>query len=407
MTSSPPRFAGVRILLGVSGSIAAYKSVALLRRLVEEGADVSVAMTQAATRFITPLTFEVLSRRPVALDLFAAREQMLHLTLPEQAAVMVVAPASANQLAKYASGLADDLLSTMVLAACCPLIVAPAMDGGMWDHPAVQANADTLRRRGVTVLEPEEGPLASGRVGQGRLTDEATILDAIEAVLSRRRDWRGERVLVSAGPTQEPIDAVRFISNRSSGKMGYAIAEAARDRGAEVVVVSGPTSLTPPAGVEMVWVSTAEEMSKSLHARFSWATVLVMAAAVADFRVSRPSAHKLKKKEGAWRQLELEPTEDILTSLAQRRTTQRIVGFAAETEALIEHAVEKRRRKDLDVIVGNNVAEAGSGFGSDTSAAVLVDREERMTRIPTTSKRELADRILDAVKALGAPPSSR
>jgi phosphopantothenoylcysteine decarboxylase / phosphopantothenate---cysteine ligase len=391
---------GARILLGVSGSIAAYKAVGLLRTLVQEGAEVSVAMTESATRFVSPLTLEVLSRHPVVTSVFGAGQEMVHLTLPERADVIVIAPATANQLAKYAMGLADDVLSTMALTATCPLILAPAMDGGMWDHPAVQANVRLLRQRGATVLEPEEGPLASGRVGKGRLTDEGMIIAAIEAVLMPQRDCVGQRILISAGPTQEVIDPVRFISNRSSGKMGYALAEAARARGAEVVLVTGPTDLPIPSGVEPVHVCTAEEMSKAMLSRLSWSTVVIMAAAVADFRPKRPSSKKIKKGGTAWQQLELEPTDDILTLLAQQRSTQFIVGFAAETEAVAKQAAEKLQRKGLDLIVGNNVAEAGSGFGSDTSAAILIDREGRTTPIPVISKRALADKIMDAVTVL-------
>jgi phosphopantothenoylcysteine decarboxylase / phosphopantothenate---cysteine ligase len=391
---------GARILLGVSGSIAAYKAVGLLRTLVQEGAEVSVAMTESATRFVSPLTLEVLSRHPVVTSVFGAGQEMVHLTLPERADVIVIAPATANQLAKYAMGLADDVLSTMAFTATCPLILAPAMDGGMWNHPAVQANVRLLRQRGATVLEPEEGPLASGRVGKGRLTDEGMIIAAIEAVLMPQRDCVGQRILISAGPTQEVIDPVRFISNRSSGKMGYALAEAARARGAEVVLVTGPTDLPIPSGVEPVHVCTAEEMSKAMLSRLSWSTVVIMAAAVADFRPKRPSSKKIKKGGTAWQQLELEPTDDILTLLAQQRSTQFIVGFAAETEAVAKQAAEKLQRKGLDLIVGNNVAEAGSGFGSDTSAAILIDREGRTTPIPVISKRALADKIMDAVTVL-------
>jgi phosphopantothenoylcysteine decarboxylase/phosphopantothenate--cysteine ligase len=397
------RLTGKTVVLAVSGSIAAYKSVSLLRSLIGEGADVSVVMTRAAARFVSPLTLEVLSRHPVAVDLFAAGQEMRHLSLPEQAGVIVVAPATANQLAKYAAGLADDFLSTMVLAATCPIIVAPAMDGGMWDHPAVRANVTTLRQRGVIVLDPEDGPLASGRVGKGRLPDEHTILAAIEAALIPSWDWSGQRVLVSAGPTQEPVDPVRFISNRSSGKMGYAVAEAARDRGAAVVLVTGPTSIAAPRGVEIVAVDTAEAMAKAMLTRLPWSTVVIMAAAVADFRVRRPSSKKIKKHGTAWQHLELEPTEDVLTSLAQQRTFQLIIGFAAETEALVEQAAQKLARKGIDLIVGNNVAEPGSGFGSDTSAAVLIDASGGISHIPVMPKRALAHRILDAVLALGLP----
>jgi phosphopantothenoylcysteine decarboxylase / phosphopantothenate---cysteine ligase len=391
---------GARIVLGVSGSIAAYKAVTLLRTLVQEGADVSVAMTESATRFVSPLTFEVLSRHPVATSVFAAGQEMVHLTLPEHADVIVIAPATANQLAKYAMGLADDLLSTMVLTATNPLILAPAMDGGMWDHPAVRTNVRTLRQRGVIVLDPDEGALASGKVGIGRLTEEGVIITAIEAALSPRRDCIGQRILISAGPTQEAIDPVRFISNRSSGKMGYALAEAARDRGAEVILVTGPTDLPIPPGVEPVHVCTAEDMTKAMQSRLSWSTVVIMAAAVADFRPKRPSSKKIKKGGTAWQQLELEPTDDILTLLTQQRSSQLMVGFAAETEAVAEHAADKLTRKGLDLIVGNNVAEVGSGFGSDTSAAVLIDREGRTTPIPVMSKRALADKVLDAAMML-------
>lgn len=394
------KLVSARIVLGVSGSIAAYKAVGLLRTLVQEGAEVSVVMTEAASRFVSPLTFEVLSRRPVATSVFADRHQMVHLTLPEQADLMVIAPATANQLAKYAMGLADDLLSAMVLTATCPLIVAPAMDGGMWDHPAVQSNVRTLRQRGMTILEPEEGPLASGRVGKGRLTEEAVIVGAIEAALIPRRDLIGQRVLISAGPTQEAIDPVRFISNRSSGKMGYAIADAARTRGADVVLVTGPTALAIPPGVEPVHVCTAEEMMKAMQSRLSWSTVVIMAAAVADFRPKRPSPKKLKKNGMELPRLELEATDDILTLLVQQRSSQIMVGFAAETEAVAEHAADKLKRKGLDLVVGNNVAEAGSGFGSDTSAAILIDREGHTTPIPVMSKRALADKILDVVTML-------
>ncbi len=399
-----PGMLGKQLVLGVTGSIAAYKAVVLLRRLVQEGAEVSVVMTESATRFLSPLTFEILSGRAVTTDLFAANQGMRHLALADQADGIVIAPATANMLAKLALGLADDMLSTMALAATCPLIVAPAMDGEMWNHPTVQGHAETLRARGVTVLQPEEGMLASGKIGKGRLPDETTILSAIEARLCSRQDWAGQRVLVSAGPTQEAIDPVRFMSNRSSGKMGYALAEAARRRGAEVVLVSGPTALRAPAGIEYVPVTTAEEMGKAIVSRFTWSTVVIMAAAVADFRPARPSHDKLKKTGSAWRRLELEPTEDILETLAKQRATQVLVGFAAETEAVLDHAQEKLVRKGLDLIVGNHVATEGCGFGSDANAAILVDRTGRVTRYDAMPKRELAARILDAVQAL--PPTS-
>jgi phosphopantothenoylcysteine decarboxylase/phosphopantothenate--cysteine ligase len=397
--SSTGRFAGRRIVLGVTGSIAAYKAVSLLRALTQEGADVSVVMTESAKRFVAPLTFEVLSRHPVASDLFAAQEEMLHLALAEQAEAVVIAPATAHVLARCALGLADDLLGTLLLAAGCPVIVAPAMDGGMWHHSAVQAHVAALQARGVTVVEPEDGPLASGRIGKGRLAEEARILAALEARLQIRRDWAGQRVLISAGPTHEALDAVRFISNRSSGKMGYALAEASRRRGADVVLVSGPTALAAPPGVECVPVITAEEMAKALAARFPWCTVLFMAAAVADFRPRHPSSAKLKKRQ-AGLTVELEPTEDILETLAKRTTHQTIVGFAAETSSLRSQAEAKLKAKGLDLIVANDVGASGCGFGSETNAALLIDRHGRVTELPLMPKREMADRILDVVGAL-------
>jgi phosphopantothenoylcysteine decarboxylase/phosphopantothenate--cysteine ligase len=400
------RFLGKRLVLGVTGSIAAYKAVSLLRTLIKEGADVTVVMTAAATRFVASLTFEVLSGRPVAEDLFAAHQEMLHLTLAEQADAVVIAPATANVLAKCATGLADDLLSTLLLATRAPVILAPAMDGGMWEHPAVQANVQGLRARGVVVLDPEVGPLASGRTGLGRLPGEAAIIAALAARLAPRRDLVGQRVLVSAGPTQEALDPVRYISNRSSGKMGYAVAQAARERGAQVILVTGPTALSPLAGVEVVPVTTAEEMTKALTGRLDWCTLVVMAAAVADFRPVETRRQKVKKTDGNWQTLRLEPTDDILQQLCSRRTSQIVVGFAAETESVTDHAREKLARKGLDLIVGNDVSLPGSGFGTDTNQAVLVDRNGRVVDLPLMSKRELADRILDAAMALGAAGGS-
>ncbi len=397
------KLTGKRLVLGVTGSIAAYKAVGLVRTLLREGADVSVVMTQAACRFVTPLTFETLSKHPVATDLFAAQQDMPHLTLPERADAVIVAPATANLLAKCALGLADDLFSTMLLNVTCPLIVAPAMDGGMWHHQAVQAHVATLRARGVTVLDPEEGPLASGRIGPGRLAEESRIMAALEQALAPRQDWAGQRLLVSAGPTQEAIDPVRYISNRSSGKMGYAVAQAARERGAAVSLVSGPTTLTAPPGVDLIHVITAEEMQKVLLARLPWSTVVVMAAAVADFRPLRPSSVKLKKDGGHWKTLDLAPTDDILHQLSQQRRDQVLVGFAAETESVLAHATAKLKRKGLDLIVGNNVAAEGSGFGSDTNAATLIDRNGQVRELGLLPKRELADHILDVVLTLIRP----
>ncbi|HEU4685929.1 MAG TPA: bifunctional phosphopantothenoylcysteine decarboxylase/phosphopantothenate--cysteine ligase CoaBC [Nitrospira sp.] len=396
-----PALTGLRLVLGVTGSIAVYKAVSLLRALVREGAIVRVVMTQSATKFVAPLTFEVLSGRPVLTDLFESHHEMEHLSVPEQADAIVIAPATANFLAKAAVGLADDLLSTMLLAGNCPVICAPAMDGGMWSHPTVVDHVRMLRARGVAIVDPEEGPLASGRIGPGRLAEEARILDAVHGALIPRRDWLGQRVLVSAGPTQEAIDPVRFISNRSSGKMGYAVAEAARARGAQVVLVTGPTAIPAPTGVEVVPVATAEEMTKVLTGRFGWATVVVMAAAVADFKPKHPGRRKWKKQAGERPiMLELEPTADIIATLSNRRSGQLLVGFAAETEDLVAHATEKLRVKGLDLIVANDVTRAGAGFGSDDNAATLIDRHGVITELPLRPKRRLADDILDAARRL-------
>lgn len=393
-----PTLTGARLVLGVTGSIAAYKAVSLLRALIREGATVNVAMTKAAGKFVTPLTFEVLSGRPVATSLFQAHEEMKHLSLPEQADAIVVAPATAHFLAKAALGLADDLLSTMLLTARCPLICVPAMDGGMWNHPTVTAHVQALRARGAIVIDPEEGPLASGRLGQGRLAQQERIVGAVVSALRPKRDYEGQRLLLSAGPTQEAIDPVRYISNRSSGKMGYAIAEAALQRGAQVVLVSGPTSLRPPSGVEMVAVETAEEMSKQVTSRLSWSTVVVMAAAVADFRPKHAATGKLKKHVRPTAALELEPTVDILTDLSTKRTTQVLVGFAAETHDLLTEARSKLASKGLDVIVANDVTKPGAGFGSDRNAATVLERDGRITEFPLKAKRELADDILTVTR---------
>jgi phosphopantothenoylcysteine decarboxylase / phosphopantothenate---cysteine ligase len=395
-----PTLIGKRIVLGVTGSIAAYKAVALLRSLIREGAVVQVVMTHAATKFVTPLTFEVLSGHPVSTDMFEAHQEMKHLSLPAEADAIIIAPATANCLAKAALGLGDDLLSTMLLTSQCPLIMAPAMDGGMWTHRSVQEHVNTLCARGTVVVTPELGPLASGQIGQGRLAEEGRILAAVQVALAPQRDWQGQRVLVSAGPTQEPIDPVRFISNRSSGKMGYAVAEAAQARGAQVVLVTGPTALPTPRGLEVVAVATAEEMLQVLSMRLAWSTTVIMAAAVADFRPTHPASQKIKKQGQISQTLNLERTTDILASLSAQRTTQLMVGFAAETSDLIAHAQAKLTAKGLDLIVANDVTREGAGFGSDQNAATLIDRQGIMTELPLMPKRALADAILNRAHEL-------
>ena len=398
---------GKRIVLCVTGSIAAYKAVSLLRTLIEEGAEVSVVMTSSATQFVAPLTFEVLSGRPVLQRLFADVHPMPHLKVTEDADLILVAPATANCLAKCALGLADDLLGTLFVAARCPIVMAPAMDVDMWDHPALAAHVRTLRERGVVVLEPEDGPLASGLTGKGRLPAEHVILEAVRARLARLRDWAGQRVLVSAGPTREPIDAVRFITNASSGKMGYAMAEAAAQRGAEVVLVSGPTALPPLPNVTCVPVLTAEEMHQELEARFAWATVLVMTAAVGDFRPRHPSSAKTKKHEWTGEPLELERTPDILQSLSQKRTHHVLVGFAAESEDLLANGRKKLHQKNLDLLVVNRITGPQSAFGNETNEVTLLLRQGTPIEVERLPKRTLADRILDTVReqCIGSPAS--
>ena len=398
---------GKRIVLCVTGSIAAYKAVSLLRTLVEDGAEVSVVMTPSATQFVAPLTFEVLSGRPVLQRLFADDQPMPHLKATEDADLILVAPATANCLAKCALGLADDLLGTLFVAARCPIVMAPAMDVEMWDHPAVAAHTRTLRERGIVVLEPEEGLLASGLIGKGRLPAEHAILDAVRSCLARQQDWSGQRVLVSAGPTREPIDAVRFITNASSGKMGYAMAEAAAQRGAEVLLVSGPTTLPCPPNVTRISVTTAEEMAQELDARFTWATVLVMTAAVGDFRPRSPSAAKVKKHEWSGEPLELERTPDILQALSRKRTHHVLVGFAAESDDLLVNGRKKLHQKDLDLLVVNRITGPQSAFGNETNEVILLPRHGTPIEVERLPKRLLADRILDTVReqCIGSPSS--
>ncbi|MYG40383.1 MAG: bifunctional phosphopantothenoylcysteine decarboxylase/phosphopantothenate--cysteine ligase CoaBC [Nitrospira sp. SB0677_bin_15] len=395
------------MVLCVTGSIAAYKAVPLLRTLVDDGAQVSVVMTPSATQFVSPLTFEVLSGRPVLQRLFAGDQPMPHLRATKDADLVLVAPATANSLAKCALGLADDLLGTLFVSARCPVVMAPAMDVEMWGHPAVAAHTRTLREHGVVVLEPEEGSLASGLTGKGRLPAEHVILDAVRSRLALQRDWSGQRVLVSAGPTREPIDAVRFITNASSGKMGYAMAKAAAQRGAEVVLVSGPTALPAPPNVTCVPVLTAEEMHQELEARFAWATVLVMTAAVGDFRPRRPSSEKIKKHEWTGEPLELERTPDILQALSRKRTHHVLVGFAAESGSLLDNGRKKLHQKDLDLLVVNRITGPQSAFGNETNEVILLPRHGTPIEVERLPKRVLADRILDTIREQCISASSK
>lgn len=390
---------GKHILLGVTGSIAAYKSIYILRRLRAAGVKVSVVMTRAARNFVGPLTFQILSEQPVYTDLFDASEEIRHLTLAEKVDLLVIAPATSNTIGKIANGISDDLLTTIVSASPAPLILAPAMDGEMWNHPALQKNILVLEERGVEVLPPEVGPLASGKNGVGRLASEDLIVGKVLSRLEDRGDFEGETVLVTAGPTREPLDPVRFISNRSSGKMGYAIARAARFRGARVILISGPVAIPPPSGVQTHRVETAQEMRDAALKYFPEATIVVMAAAVADHRPRDQSFRKIKKKNSGF-VLEMENTPDILLEMNRKRKNQTLVGFAAETESLEKNARDKLKKKGLDLIIGNDISQEGAGFDSDTNIITLIDQSGKVERLPKRSKTELAERILSRVKRI-------
>jgi len=396
------------LILGVSGSIAAYKAVYLLRELVRQGDQVTVVTTAHGEQFVGALTWRTLSGRPVLSDLFDPQmpEAVEHVALAERARALVVAPATANVLAKAAHGVADDFLTTLLLAARCPVLMAPAMDGGMWEHPSVVANVATLRERGVTIIEPDAGPLASGLSGKGRLPETAVILEHIERLLAPVRDLRGERVLVTSGPTREPIDPVRYLSNRSSGKMGHAIATACLRRGAEVVVIAGPTPLQPPPGAVYVPVQTAEEMREAALHHLASATIVIKAAAVADYRVTRPSATKIKSKKDERLTLELQPNPDILKEIAARKEHRFVVGFAAETDDVRAHAVAKLAAKNVDLLVANDVSRREIGFEADDNEVTLLDRWGGVVELAQMEKLRVADAILDRVLALRAAARS-
>ncbi len=392
---------GKRILLGVTGSIAAYKAVELLRELMKREAEVQVVMTEAATRFVAPLSFETLSRQPVLLDMFtlAYGSQIGHIAATARADLFVIAPATANTIAKLAHGLADDFLTNIYLASRCPALVAPAMDSDMYQHAAVQENLARLRGRGIHVVGPASGELASGLVGPGRLVEPAEIVEAIEKLLAPSGDLAGEVVLVTAGPTREPLDPVRYISNRSSGKMGYAVAEAAARRGARVILVSGPTALDPPREAQVVQVETAQEMYDAVLAHLEAVTVVIKAAAVADYRPKQVAREKIKKDERV-PEVTLESTPDILAEVGKRKGRRILVGFAAETHDLVANARKKLQRKNLDLMVANDVSQPGAGFDADTNVVKILDAKGAMEELPLLPKPAVADRILDRVVQL-------
>ncbi|MGH7787160.1 MAG: bifunctional phosphopantothenoylcysteine decarboxylase/phosphopantothenate--cysteine ligase CoaBC [Candidatus Binatia bacterium] len=385
---------GKTVVVGLSGGIACYKAVDVVRHLRNSGARVRVIMTRSATEFVTPLTLQTLAGEPVSTELFdlTQESEIGHIRLADTADAIVVAPATANLIGKAANGLGDDLLTTVLLATRAPVLLAPAMNVHMWENTIVQENLVRLRAHGWTVIEPAVGFLACGYEGAGRLAEPTAIVAAVERAVASG-DLRGERVLVTAGPNREAIDPVRFISNRSTGRMGYAVAAAAWRRGAEVVLVSGPTALEPPYGVRCVRVTTAAEMRDAVLREFEPATMLFMAAAVADYRPAKVERQKLKKKDGPM-QLELERTVDILGELRGRAGARLVVGFAAETQQVVGNAERKRRDKGLDMIVANDVAGTTTGFEVDTNAVTLIDARGRRA-VPLASKDAIADSILD------------
>ena len=399
----------MRVTVGVSGGIAAYKAVELVRALQRRGFEVRVVMTEAATRFVQPLTFAALTGHKVITSLWDDTEDneatyessIEHIGEAQWAEALVVAPATANTLAKFAQGIADDFLTTMYLATPAPVLVAPAMNVNMWQHPAVQANLETLRQRGVRVVDPGTGDLACGMVGAGRMAEPEAIADVVFNSLGRLNDLAGETVLVTAGGTREALDPVRYIGNRSSGKMGYALADAAQSRGARVILVSGPTALHPAARCEVIRITTAEEMRKTVLDRMAEATMLIKAAAVADYRPANVSKQKIKRTGPMT--IELAPTEDILAEVTRhRRPGQLIVGFAAETQNSMENGRAKLLRKGADAIVVNDVSVEGLGIDAERNAATFLTPTTSI-EMPEMSKRKLADRILDEILALRRP----
>jgi phosphopantothenoylcysteine decarboxylase/phosphopantothenate--cysteine ligase len=394
------RLEGKTIVLGLSGGIACYKAAELVRLLISKGATVRVIMTAAAQQFITPLTLQTLSGHPVSTNTFdlTQESQIGHIQLADRADVVVIAPATANIIGKLAAGIADDLLTTVLLATRAPVVIAPSMNVNMYENRIVQANLERLRTHGFRLVEPGEGFLACGWQGKGRLADAEVLLAEIERAVSPQ-DVAAERILVTAGPNREPIDPVRFISNRSTGKMGFALAAAAWRRGAEVTLVAGPTNVTTPHGVTRIDAGTAAEMRRAVLDQFDKATVVLMAAAVADYRPARVAPAKLKKGTGGV-VLELERTADILAELAPRKGTRIMVGFAAETEQVVANAERKLREKNLDLIVANDVAGTETGFAVDTNAVTIIDRSGHQEAVPLMSKEAVADRVLDRVVQL-------
>ena len=398
----------MRITLGVTGGVAAYKAAELVRRLQQDGLSVQVVMTRSAREFVTPLTFAALSGQKVITDLFAEssgdanlESAIEHIAVAQRTDLLLVAPATADILAKFARGIADDFLTTLYLATTAPVVVAPAMNVNMWNHAATQENVKMLRARGVKVVDPDEGYLACGMTGAGRLAGQEQIMAAVRDTLRLQRDLQGQTVLVTAGPTCEDLDPVRYLTNRSSGKMGYAVAEAAALRGARTILISGPTALETPAGVERIDVRTAEEMYRAVVEKFAECSAAILAAAVADYRPATKLDQKMKRGKELLT-LSLEPTPDILAAVAQNKGERLVVGFAAETERVAENARKKLAAKNADLIVANDVSAEGAGFDHDTNIVTLFSRDGRDLPLPRMSKSEVAQRILDEVQRLRA-----
>lgn len=390
----------MRVVLGVGGGIAAYKSAELVRFLQQGGHWVQVVMTQAAQEFVRPLTFAALTGQKVVTGLLSQEDSAIeHVSVARDSDVLVVAPATADLLAKFAHGLADDFLSTLYLAFTGRVVLAPAMNNAMWAHPATQSNLETLRQRGCLIVDPGEGWLACGSIGPGRLADPARIADQVNALTRTRRDLEGECILVTAGPTQEALDPIRYISNRSSGKMGYAIAEAAARRGARVILVSGPVNLPAPPGVELVPVRTAQEMRSAVLDHLLESSIIIKAAAVADYYVANIPQQKLKKTATRL-SLELDPTPDILAEIGQKKGDRLLIGFAAETENLLEEARRKMKAKKCYMLVANLVNRDGLGFESDQNEVDIITRSGELVHAGPADKAEIAGRILDQVATL-------
>jgi phosphopantothenoylcysteine decarboxylase / phosphopantothenate---cysteine ligase len=397
----------MRITLGVTGGVAAYKAAELVRLLQQDGFTVQVVMTRGAREFITPLTFAALSGQKVITELFGdssggdanLESAIEHIAVAQRTDLLLVAPATADILAKFARGIADDFLTTLYLASTAPVVMAPAMNVNMWNHAATQENVAMLRARGVTIVDPAEGYLACGMTGAGRLAGQADIVAAVREVLKTERDLTGETVLVTAGPTCEDLDPVRYLTNRSSGKMGYAVAEAAAQRGSKVILVSGPVNLETPPGVERLDVRTAKEMHRSVLDHIAGASIAIFAAAVADYRPVEQHAEKIKKGDAALT-IGLEATTDILADVAKNKGQKIVVGFAAETDHVAENARKKLSAKNADLIVANDVTAEGAGFDHDTNIVTLFSRDGRDLALPKLNKSEVAQRILDEVVRL-------